>query len=294
MNEPGQTTDGGAASGASGTALALAEALKGVECAVWDWECGQPIDKDDIVEQRRVLLETINVLMGRDRDHGLAAESVGGTPRECDGSSLCEAETHIHGCFAERREYDVLMNAATAKLSDVMAERDATVARAEAAERERDELRESLRPVPTDEGGPGKEETYWLRGKLRAAITHLRDVEDYYRVQGGLPLGFNMIRADRARDLYEAITEDFVNGKRDRPTRAELERAVGRLEEALRAARPFGNGMDAVTERAFKAIIDAALVRTGEEHGTEQEQIVGAPVPGASGTASAQTTETEG
>lgn len=114
-----------------------------------------------------------------------------------------------------------------------------------------EELEQARRRVPNDDGGPGREDTYWLRTKLQAAIQHLRDVEDYYRFLGGEPQGFNMIRADRARDLYETILEDFVNGKISRPTRAELERALRTCagawanvyEEAV-----VGNGTQTVSE----------------------------------------------
>lgn len=99
----------------------------------------------------------------------------------------------------------------------------------DALEAERD--RGPIGAVPTDEGGPGKEETYWLRRKLDASIQHLRDIEDYYRLRGGTPESFNAVRAERARDLYEHILADFVNGKLTEPTRydaleAERDRAV--------------------------------------------------------------------
>ena len=103
-------------------------------------------------------------------------------------------------------------------------------ARADKAEGLLRQTEQERRRVPSDDGGPGHEESYWLRAKLQASITHLRDVEDFYRLRGGLPDGFNTLRADRARDLYEAITEDFVDGKTTRPTRAELEQEVERLK----------------------------------------------------------------
>jgi hypothetical protein len=86
--------------------------------------------------------------------------------------------------------------------------------------------------VPSAEGGPGHEEQYWQRRKLNAAIQHLRDIEDYYRTRGGDPEGFNMVRADRARAIYEQISDDYLNGKRNRPT---LKQRQALTTEALEA-----------------------------------------------------------
>ncbi len=97
---------------------------------------------------------------------------------------------------------------------------------------------EALGPVPTDAGGPGREETYWLRQKVDAAIRHLRDIEDYYRVKPSLhPQSFNAVRADRARQLYEAIIVDFREGKMTRPTRAERLAALAADNERLERER---------------------------------------------------------
>jgi len=79
---------------------------------------------------------------------------------------------------------------------------------------------------PTTAGGPGHEEQYWLNQKLKASIRHLRDIEDYYRLRGGTPRSPNMIRADRARSLYEQISDDFLNGKRNVPTMRERAEAA--------------------------------------------------------------------
>lgn len=111
--------------------------------------------------------------------------------------------------------------------------------RLQAAERERDEAlarSEGRRPPrPTDEGGPGKEEECWLQAKLKACIRDLRDIEDYYRLErGGSEDSPNMVRADRARQLYEAIGEDFLNGKLTRPTVRERAEAA---EAALTQTR---------------------------------------------------------
>lgn len=103
--------------------------------------------------------------------------------------------------------------------------------------------RDGLGPAPSDAGGPGHEEQYWQRRKLDAAIRHLRDIEDYYRTRGGLPEGFNMIRADRARAIYEQISDDYLNGNAKRPTLAQrLDAAEGALREIANAAcRVFPN-----------------------------------------------------
>lgn len=126
----------------------------------------------------------------------------------------CERLQHIADC------------ADTPLMRDVLAERDGLKEQLEAAELAR-------RPVPTNEGGPGHEERYWLRAKLDGAIQHLRDIEDFYRLRGGLPESYNMARADRARSLYEQITEDFVNGKLGTPTlKEQLEALRGEVRRA--------------------------------------------------------------
>lgn len=99
-------------------------------------------------------------------------------------------------------------------------------------------LRGNWKQEPSDEGGPGKEETYWLRNKLRSAVVHLRDIEDYYIVRGGTPESPNVQRARRARGIYEQISEDYINGKLGTPTmreRAEsAEAEVRQLRDGLR------------------------------------------------------------
>ena len=114
--------------------------------------------------------------------------------------------------------------------------------KAKAAEAERDEaqLRAGINGLgahPSEAGGPSKEEAYWQRRKLDAAIRHLRDIEDHFRLGAGTPESPNMIRADRARAIYEQISDDYLNGKTYRPTMKE--RAVAaegerdRLREVL-------------------------------------------------------------
>jgi len=116
----------------------------------------------------------------------------------------------------------------------------------------------SIGRVPSDEGGPGHEETYWLRQKLQASIVHLRDIEDYFRMSG---TPRSMDRADRARSLYEQISEDFVNGKTNRLTmrqRAEVAEADNRAmqqeadEMEARVAALIRNGLTDLTETARK------------------------------------------
>jgi hypothetical protein len=124
--------------------------------------------------------------------------------------------------------------AAASDLGACVCEDDATVSelddlRARVAELEAEREAERRRE-PSDEGGPGHEEQFWMRVKTRAAITHLRDMEDYFRLRGGLPEGFNMVRADRLRQLHEAITADFLNGKLTAPTtRDRIEAAEARV-----------------------------------------------------------------
>ena len=153
---------------------------------------------------------------------------------------------------------------------------DHAMVRADAAEKERDEARDALRPPrrPNDEGGPGKEDSYWLQQKLNAAIRHLRDIEDEFRCRRGVPEGFNMIRADRARSIYEQITDDFLNGKRDVLTMKEradaAEARVVVLENALREIARFGAsipapGWEPVISADAKAIARAALAVRDEE-----------------------------
>ncbi len=102
----------------------------------------------------------------------------------------------------------------------------------------------SLGPRPTDE--PGHERAYWLRQKMDAAIMHLRHIEDYSRShwdEGIPPEGsFDEATADRARNIYEQITADLLEGKLDTPpitqrlSATEAER--DRLLSLLRRVRP--------------------------------------------------------
>ena len=153
-----------------------------------------------------------------------------------DIRELVEVVERLDGRIAWAREHKLtLIELPMAEAKGLREEFAALAARVDEAERAR-------KRVPSDEGGPGAEELYWLRAKLNASITHLRDIEDYYRLLGGSPEGFNMVRADRARQLYEAITEDFVNGKMTRRTRAEAEARVEELTEALRLASRLLDG----------------------------------------------------
>ena len=67
-----------------------------------------------------------------------------------------------------------------------------------------------------------------LLAELEQAERHpdfvkMRDTfADYYRVElGGEPDSPNMLRADRARSLYEQISDDFLNGRSTVPTMRE-------------------------------------------------------------------------
>jgi len=115
----------------------------------------------------------------------------------------------------------------------------------------------SIGRVPSDEGGPGHEEAYWLRQKLQASIVHLRDIEDYFRMSG---TPRSMDRADRARSLYEQISEDFVNGKIDRLTMRQRAEAA---EADNRAMQQEADEMEAEL-----AALEAALVETNLRVGT--------------------------
>lgn len=112
-----------------------------------------------------------------------------------------------------------------------MARRDAAAAALDRLVAERDEaqLRASINGLgsePSEAGGPGKEEAYWQRRKLDAAIRHMRDLEDYFRLAGGTDDSPNMIRADRVRAIYEQISDDYLNGKTYRPTMKERAEAA--------------------------------------------------------------------
>ena len=50
---------------------------------------------------------------------------------------------------------------------------------------------------------------HWLRQRLNAAMRHLRDAEDYARMQ--MPA---WPTADRIRDIHEQLTFDVINGRR--------------------------------------------------------------------------------
>lgn len=176
--------------------------------------------------------------------------------------------------FPGSDDYDVLMNAATAKLDEVMAERDAAVARAEAAEREKREAMEAV-GMPVD-------------APLSALISH-------HRANAALAAGFDVLamgrleEAERERDEARAfLTEFFDDGESDidgQPLVAlcrslrdwgdqgyhsagvELDRR-GRLEEALRAARAYvkwalittDSVIDVKRATATLTLVDAALV----------------------------------
>jgi len=107
------------------------------------------------------------------------------------------------------------------------------------AERDEAQLRASINGLGSEPwrrlglaeaGGPGKEEAYWQRRKLDAAIRHMRDLEDYFRLAGGTDDSPNMIRADRVRAIYEQISDDYLNGKTYRPMKERAEAAEAEIE----------------------------------------------------------------
>ena len=108
-------------------------------------------------------------------------------------------------------------------------------AKAAEAERDKAQLRANVNGLgkePSEAGGPTHEESYWQRRKLDAAIRHMRDLEDYFRLAGGVDESPNMIRADRIRAIYEQISDDYLNGKTYRPTMKE--RALAAEAEVAR------------------------------------------------------------
>ena len=92
-------------------------------------------------------------------------------------------------------------------------------------------LRGHLSQYPP-QGDPTYTEEHWIRMKVDAAIRQLRDLEDAFRPSGE-PGSFNEQRANRARDIYEQLTSDFLNGKINRPTIAQR---LAATELALGAA----------------------------------------------------------
>lgn len=117
--------------------------------------------------------------------------------------------------------------------------------------------------TPTEAGGPGHELAYWQRRKLDAAIRHLRDLEDYFRLRGDETYADspNMRRADRARGIYEQISDDYLNGRSSAPTmreRAETaEAAVERYEKYLTR----GQFVDELEARAEAAEVEVERLR---------------------------------
>ena len=96
--------------------------------------------------------------------------------------------------------------------------------------------REWLGPAPPQLVGESldKAQKRWYREKLNEANRHLRDIEDYARLQhGGMQL------ADRVRDIHEQVSKDLMNGKVDViPLAAayeQAERQVGELTRKIEA-----------------------------------------------------------
>lgn len=106
---------------------------------------------------------------------------------------------------------------------------------------------------------PEGQDTYWIRAKTQAAITHLRDIEDWAIGEFGafvpgetdeefearLANAPMMVLARRARECHEHITRDLKNG------RATV-RSLGEEIDYLRAENErlrSGRSMNVMEER---------------------------------------------
>ena len=132
---------------------------------------------------------------------------------------------------------------------------------ADALERAEKELAERHPPRYPNEGW----DSDWIRLKTQAAITHLRDLEDWAisqfggREDGESDASFKarvenasaMILARRARECYEHIAADIKNGKTSEPSmRERLERVEKERDEARRLrARWYTFWLEAIRER---------------------------------------------
>lgn len=94
-------------------------------------------------------------------------------------------------------------------------------------------MNEHLGQYPHEDAGGTTHEREWLTQKLQAAVRHLRDLEDYYRVQ---PNELAQLRADRARACHEVITVDFLRGNVNAPTLYEAAKALHEQVEMDEAA----------------------------------------------------------
>jgi hypothetical protein len=124
--------------------------------------------------------------------------------------------------------------------------------------------------IEADRLDPGKspDRTNWLLPKLDAAVRHLRDAEDYARLNHNFE---RLPTADRIRFIYEQITEDIYNGSSSKPGHFEgvLFEAWGptvtaimlELHEAPKTMR--GQPVSADDRDAFIAGADALAKRLG-------------------------------
>lgn len=169
-----------------------------------------------------------------DRLYVMADRAAGKDVRAADLAAITTISKELEQ-LREEREWWTAVNAELLPYQE----------RAVAAEAENQRLREerdaalrgNWKREPSDEGGKGHEETYWLRNKLRSAVIHLRDIEDFYIVRGGAPESYNIQRARRARGIYEQISEDFLNGKLGTPTMRERAEAAEAEVQQLREAQ---------------------------------------------------------
>lgn len=192
------------------------------------------------LEARIAELTEFNRGLTRDFNAMLIAESKA-------RARIAEVERELLATVPVIHREQVARRAAEARIAEAERERDDEIANRWKLEARIAEVERERRQVPSDEGGPGGpgyEEQYWLRAKLNASIRHLRDVEDFYRLREGLPEGFNMLRADRARSLYEQISDDFLNGNRDVPTMRDRAQAAEARNKELEEACLYLSGRD--------------------------------------------------
>jgi len=108
----------------------------------------------------------------------------------------------------------------------------------------------------------------WLVRKLDAAMRHLRDAEDYARLDANFQ---GMPTADRIRFIYEQITDDIYNGQSSKAGTFEetcfkamgsnLTAIILEMHESPKTMRAQGV---AVTDRkAFLAGVDALASKLG-------------------------------
>lgn len=186
---------------------------------------------------------------------------------------LASQEQELERLREELEDYKHLMEFETSRAEELARQRGAV-------EAEVRRLREQLDGVtrrPTEAGGPGKEEAYWMRQKLQASIGHLRDIEDYFRVEvGGEPGSYNMARADRARSLYEQMSEDFIHGRLGTPTMRERAEAAEAEVQRLTGERDIWRARYLSTWERMQRIEEVArhAIRQGFLHQHEWVKVL--------------------